>query len=106
MGALQPNSYRQQRQPALIDFTHEREWRARPNAKLNQDIGLTGRPDEVIPLQLPVCVTAQASVVATEPHFVILVDTAQGRGRRNWSGGSRQRLDGFVTDQAIGRDTV
>jgi len=60
-----------------IDFTHEREWRARPNAKVNQDIGLTGRPDEVIPLQLRVRVTSQVSVVPTEPRFVILVDTEE-----------------------------
>jgi hypothetical protein len=60
-----------------VDFTHEREWRARPNAKINQDIGLTGRPDEVIPLQLRVRVTAQVSVVPTEPRFVILVDTEE-----------------------------
>ena len=54
-----------------IDFTHEREWRARANVKLNQTIGLGEHADDVVPLHLPTGVTNTPAA----PRFVIVVDT-------------------------------
>jgi len=54
-----------------IDFTHEREWRARPNVKLNRTIGLGKHADNAVPVHLPTGVTNTPAA----PRFVILVDT-------------------------------
>ena len=59
-----------------VDFTHEREWRARPRADINGQIGLTERADMVVPLLL----RAPQSMDPTQLVFVILVDTEDRRG--------------------------
>lgn len=62
---------REKRRPRPVDFTHEREWRARPDAERNKDIELTEEPDKVVPIQL----ATGDRMIPTDPRFLILVDT-------------------------------
>lgn len=66
-----------------IDFTHEREWRTRPNAELNLRLGLSGQDAEIaVPLQLPTKSDLFKFGPVSPPEgpcFAILVDTDQSR---------------------------
>jgi len=78
----------------VTDWTHEREWRVRPNTKVNEAIGLPEGiqldpvpPDKwkiksewVVPLHLPESYTCDSlpSGLPDDPQFVLLVET-EGR---------------------------
>jgi hypothetical protein len=65
-----------------IDFTHEREWRARPNREQNMLVGLHGHAhpdldmDKVVPIHLP-----NHLGLTQEPHLVILVAKEEYRAK-------------------------
>jgi hypothetical protein len=69
-----------------VDFTHEREWRACPNAVLNRNLGLSQQDAEIaeiaVPLQLP---TKDSQWIhlgprpEESPRFAILVDSERHR---------------------------
>lgn len=58
-----------------VDWTHEREWRARPSEQLNRTAGLGDGFSEVVPLLLP----TRRPGAGEGPRFVILVDTEESR---------------------------
>lgn len=57
------------------DFTHEREWRTRPESDLNYRAGLEEEADHVVPLRLP---TSRPGAGQTH-HFVLFVDSDDRR---------------------------
>ncbi len=95
-----------------IDWTHEREWRARPNVPVNQRIGLrsdatfehvvghagktlSGSGKDVVPMHLP-CHDERGDLtdqLPEEPRFIVLVRTeeekqAVGEDAAKWQQGT------------------
>jgi hypothetical protein len=72
-----------------LDWTHEREWRARPNAVLNGQIGLLAVGDVAVPLLIPTGRTLEGS----DLRLIILVETLQQESDlRQWIEGNRSTI--------------
>lgn len=61
--------------PYPVDWTHEREWRARPDYEKNRSVGLRGVENLAVPVRL----LTERSRASTEVGFIVLVDTDQRR---------------------------
>ena len=64
-----------------IDFTHEREWRARPNVVQNEAVGLGYQPQSILGEAVPIHLLDRGERLAQDPHFVILVATEEYRAQ-------------------------
>lgn len=59
--------------PYPLDWTHEREWRARPSAAVNHGSSLACLEDEAVPVRLP----TDRSCATPDVGFVVLVDSQE-----------------------------
>jgi hypothetical protein len=82
-GHYDPNALWEQHRNYPIDWTHEREWRARPNVTMNKKVGISSEAgldislNEVIPVHMPNkedYLSDTDNYLSKKPNFVILVD--------------------------------